>query len=262
MIKPGRCLLSICLTVIPLMLSVSACATKKYVAKQTSVVNQRVSQLENRGKTAFAQQQAEISRLDERVTTANNKLSGVAESAEQANANAGQAMQQAQANASAIQTNTTDISAQSSQIQQLTSDLNYSLVETGNVMFGFNKSDLNTDARAALDLIIQKANGTKRPLVEVIGYTDRAGSKSYNLALSRRRAESVARYLVKQNVALKSISLIGLGEEKAPEVLAAEAKAVDPQATKRQLQGLARRVQIRLYAPGTESSAASAQLQR
>jgi outer membrane protein OmpA-like peptidoglycan-associated protein len=254
----------IALSVVVLALAASGCATKKYVAKQTGVVNQRVNQLESRGKAEFAKQQAEISRLDERVATVDNKLGGVANTAQQANASAGQALQQAQTNASAIQSNTSDISAHSTQILALTNDLNYALVDTENIIFGFNKADLTTDARAALDLIVQKATTTKRPIVEVVGYTDDIGSKSYNLALSRKRADAVARYLVKQNVPLKGISLIGLGEEQSPELLAAELKAVDPAASKTQLRSLARRVRIRLYAPGatsTEATNTSAQVQ-
>jgi hypothetical protein len=54
-------------------LSIYGCATKKYVSKQIDVVNQHVSQLENRDKAALAQQQSEISHVDERVTTVDNK---------------------------------------------------------------------------------------------------------------------------------------------------------------------------------------------
>jgi outer membrane protein OmpA-like peptidoglycan-associated protein len=162
-------------------------------------------------------------------------LVGVGNTADQANTTAGQAMQQAQTNAAAIQSNTTDIDNHTTQISDLTNGLNYAVVESGNVTFGFNKADLTKDAKAALDLIAQKANATQRPLVEVVGYTDHIGSKSYNLALSRRRAEAVARYLMKQNVPLKGISLIGMGEEQTPELLAAEVQAFEPNASKMEL---------------------------
>jgi hypothetical protein len=56
--------------------------------------------------------------------------------------------------------------------------------------------------------------------------------------------------MVQQNVPLKNISLIGLGEEQTPEQLAAEVKALDPNADEKELRGLARRVRIRLYLPG------------
>jgi len=102
----------------------------------------------------------------------------------------------------------------------------------------------------------------------VVGYTDEKGSKSYNLTLSRRRAEAVARYLVQNNVPLKSISLIGLGEEQTPALLAAEVQGIDPNTSKKELRRLARRVRIRVYTPGAGSSEsasgapASAQIQK
>jgi OOP family OmpA-OmpF porin len=251
-----------------LLLSASACATKKYVSKQIDGVNQRIGHAETQAKAVLAKQQRDISQLDERQATTENKLSVVDTTAQQANATAGQALQQAQTNASAIQSNTTDISAHSTQLVKLANEFNYSLLDTGNVTFAFNKWELSKDAQAALDQIIQKATGTPRPMIEVVGYTDEKGSKSYNLTLSRRRAEAVARYLVQNNVPLKSISLIGLGEEQTPALLAAEVQGIDPNASKKELRRLARRVRIRVYTPGAGSSEsasgapASAQIQK
>ena len=251
-----------------LLLAASGCATKKYVGKQIDGVNQRIGRDETQAKAALAQQQREISQLNERQATTDNKLSAVDTAAQQANATAGQALQQAQTNSSAIQTNTTDISAHSTQLEKLANDFNYALSESGNVTFAFNKWELSKDAQAALDLLIQKATATPRPMIEVVGYTDEVGSKSYNLTLSRRRAEAVARYLVQNNVPLKSISMIGLGEEQTPALLAAEVQGLDPNASKKELRGLARRVRIRVYTPGAgpadaaSGASASAQTQK
>src|SRR5262249_40044908 len=89
---------------------------------------------------------------------------------------------------------------------------------------------------------------------ELTGFTDTSGSAAYNLQLSRRRAESVARYLVRQNVPLKNISMIGMGEEQTPELLAAEVQAVDPNATNKDLRSPARRVRVRMYTPNSAST--------
>jgi hypothetical protein len=131
------------------------------------------------------------------------------------------------------------------------------LAETVNVTFRFNKYDLSNEAKVALDSIIEKAKASPRSQIEVLGYTDDIGTSSYNLTLSRRRAEAVARYLVKNDTPLKNISLIGLGEEQTPQLLKAEVEGIDPNATKAQLRGLARRVRIRLYMPGGTSLTAS-----
>jgi outer membrane protein OmpA-like peptidoglycan-associated protein len=82
---------------------------------------------------------------------------------------------------------------------------------------------------------------------ELLGFTDPVGSRSYNLTLSRRRAESVARYLVHQGISLRGIHIIGLGKEPVPPNLLADLQAVDPNATAADSHRLARRVLIRIY---------------
>ncbi len=265
----GLCRILIASATTLLVLAASGCATKKYVSKQIGIVDQRLSKNQTQNNEQFAKQHGEISYLNERVTTTDNKLSAVANTAEQANSTAGQAQQQAQTNATAIQAGTDQIEAHSAELVKLTNNFNYTLSESGNVTFRFNKWDLTADAKTALDIMIQKAMATPRSMIEVLGYTDDIGPASYNLTLSRRRAEAVARYLVKNNVPLKSISLIGLGEEQTPQLLADEVEGIRPNASKAELRGLARRVRIRLYVPGGSTSTAasagadpSAQLQK
>ena len=240
-----------------LVLSVSGCATKKYVTKQIKVVDQRVNTLQAQTNEKFGKQQGEISWLNERLTTTDNKLSAVASTAQQANATAEQALQGTQTNASAIQDSQSAINAHSTELMKMKDEFNYTLAESGNVTFRFNKWELSKDAKVALDLMIRKATAAPRSVIEVVGYTDEIGPSSYNLTLSRRRAEAVARYLVQNNVPLKSISLIGLGEEQTPQLLAAEVATFNPAASKQEIRSLARRVRIRLYVPGASSNAAS-----
>jgi outer membrane protein OmpA-like peptidoglycan-associated protein len=254
----GLCRISIAAAPILLVFAASGCATKRYVSKQITGVDQRLSKVQAQTNEQLKKQQGEISYLNERVTTTDNKLSAVANTAEQATSTAGQALQQAQTNASAIQTNISQIDAHSTELVKLANDFNYTLAESGNVTFRFNKWDLTNDAKVALDMMIQKAKATPRSVIEVLGYTDDIGPVSYNLALSRRRAEAVGRYLVRNDVPLKSISLIGLGKEQTPQLLAAEVGALAPNATKQELRGLARRVRIRLYVPGGNSSSPAA----
>lgn len=264
----GRLRILIASAPMVLVLVASGCATKKYVGKQIDGVNQRAAQAQNKTNEKLAKQQGEISQLYERQTTTDGKLSAVANAAQQANTTAGEALQQTQTNSSAIQVNATQINTQSAELVKLANDFNYTLVESGNVTFAFNKWELSKDAKIALDAMIQKATANPRQVIEVVGYTDEVGPTSYNLTLSRRRAEAVARYLVQNNVPLKSISLIGLGKEQTPQLLAAEVQGLDPNASRKELRGLARRVRIRLYAPGASASAAasdtssSAQLQK
>jgi outer membrane protein OmpA-like peptidoglycan-associated protein len=254
----GLCRILIPSATMLLVLGASGCVTRKYVSKKINVVDQRVSKLQAHTDEQLAKQQHEISFLNEKTTTLDNKLSTVASTAEQANSTAGQALQQAQTNSTAIQAGAALIEAHSTELNNLKNNLDYTLAESVNVMFAFNKYDLTSAAKAALDTIIEKAKATPRSQIEVLGYTDDIGPSSYNLTLSRRRAEAVARYLVKSDTPLKNISLIGLGEEQTPQLLKAEVEGIDPNATKSQLRGLARRVRIRLYVPGGTNLSAAA----
>lgn len=58
-------------------------------------------------------------------------------------------------------------------------------------------------------LVLRKFN---RTLVDVDGYTDSTGSDSYNLALSERRAQSVASYLQAQGIDGRRFAIQGFGK--------------------------------------------------
>jgi OOP family OmpA-OmpF porin len=93
--------------------------------------------------------------------------------------------------------------------------------------------------------------------VELVGFTDPIGSTQYNLALSRRRAEAVQRYLIKNNVPLRGIHIVGMGKEQPPASLTADVQAVDPNASPQDIRRLARRVYIRVYSTGLSQGEAA-----
>jgi outer membrane protein OmpA-like peptidoglycan-associated protein len=68
------------------------------------------------------------------------------------------------------------------------------------VKFGFNRSQLSAEAKAALDAFAKKLLAeNKNVYVEVQGHTDSIGSAEYNLSLGQARAEAVMRYLNMQH---------------------------------------------------------------
>ena len=87
-------------------------------------------------------------------------------------------------------------------------------------LFAFNKSDLSEKGKQALDTFMSQLDlNDKRVTVElinVIGYTDELGSEQYNLKLSKKRAETVASYLL-STYQLNSniIEADGVGEKAA-----------------------------------------------
>lgn len=75
-------------------------------------------------------------------------------------------------------------------------------VETGesflaitNILFEFDKYDLNSEARSALEAVKSILVNHPDLKIEVAGYTDAKGSVSYNLTLADKRAQAVIDYL-------------------------------------------------------------------
>jgi len=81
-----------------------------------------------------------------------------------------------------------------------------------NLEFDFNKATIREHSFASLDkvaqLLIDKGFNLK-----LAGYTDNVGSQSFNLKLSKDRAESVKSYLVSKNADASKIQAEGYGKE-------------------------------------------------
>jgi outer membrane protein OmpA-like peptidoglycan-associated protein len=245
----SRLFLIACLIPVALALATSGCATKKFVSKQLAPINSKISALETKTNDQADREATDVSRLDEKLGSTDSKVAEVASAAQQANTSAAQANQLAQQNQSAIAVSQSAIAANADAIATLDKAMTYSLAAKGEITFAFNQSKLDKTDEAALDILVQQVQSSPRVVFELIGFTDRVGTREYNLALSRRRAESVERYLVRQGVALRGIHIVGLGKEPVPSGLLAEFQAVDPNATAGEARRLARRVLIRIYAP-------------
>jgi outer membrane protein OmpA-like peptidoglycan-associated protein len=242
-------------------LATPGCATRKYARQQAGAVDQRVSEVDKKQTEAIsnleAKHQKDISRVEERAMGAENKANDAARAAQAADQHAGQASDAAK--------NATDLAQQANsragEVGHVVENLDkYKQVSSDGVLFGFDKATLTPEATAKLDQIAQSAQGISRVIIEIEGYTDRTGPKDYNLALSRRRADAVARYLVDKGVQLRRIHMIGLGE-KTDEAMAATA-ANQTGASQTPLTGKAarkemRRVNVNVYAPETTLSASS-----
>ena len=211
--------------VVVLALATSGCATKHYVTAQLAPVNAKVGALETKTNDQADKEATDVSRLEEKQATTDHDVTQVASAAQQANASAAQANQLGQQNQSVIASNQSAISANAASIATLDQPMTYSLVAKGDVTFDFNKSNLGKADEAALDALVQQVQSNPRAVFELIGFTDRVGGPEYNLALSRRRAESVERYLVRQGIPLRGIHIVGLGKEPVPPGLLADVQA-------------------------------------
>jgi len=81
------------------------------------------------------------------------------------------------------------------------------------VFFNFDKSNLTEAGKKIVDSAAAVAKDNVPTRIQVNGYTDAAGTKQYNLALSRRRAETVRAALVADGVAPGRISTAAFGKE-------------------------------------------------
>jgi len=79
------------------------------------------------------------------------------------------------------------------------------------VNFAFNSAELPDSAHEMIDLIAELMRESPQVKLRVEGHTDAAGSASYNVFLSERRALSVGQYLVKQGVDPSRLMLVGKG---------------------------------------------------
>lgn len=71
---------------------------------------------------------------------------------------------------------------------------------------------MRVEAQENLNVLAQRLGQTNVQAVRVEGHTDFMGAETYNQALSERRANVVANYLVGRGVPAAKISAAGLGE--------------------------------------------------
>lgn len=80
------------------------------------------------------------------------------------------------------------------------------------VLFGFDRSDLSTEAKANLDKLVKVLDTYPDTNIEVQGHTDSKGTDSYNQTLSVKRATSVSDYLAANQIKTERITTKGFGE--------------------------------------------------
>jgi outer membrane protein OmpA-like peptidoglycan-associated protein len=195
------------------------CATKKYVRNSTAPIQAKVDQVGEQA-TQNTQQikntQDQVKQVDERAQAG---INGANEKASTADQHASDAMNKAtQAGQSAEQANQkADQASQGlASLRNTVANLDdYKLQTSATVPFKFNQYKLSNDAMQDLDKLASEVQSDKRFFIAVEGYTDAVGTKDYNEALSRRRADAVVQYLVsKHDIPIYRIHMIGLGEDK------------------------------------------------
>lgn len=91
------------------------------------------------------------------------------------------------------------------------------LSEAERVFFDFDRSTLKPAARRVLDTVIAELKRNADLQAEIVGHTDSIGTEEYNMGLSRRRATSVADYIVAGGIVRMRLIVEWRGESQ-PEV--------------------------------------------
>ena len=202
-----------------LLIVATGCATKGWVreemGKQDAQVGQRIGQVDERIGTEAKRVDAVDKRVDSvegrvsqeaqktdgmgvRVGTLETSITSTSEAARGARERADAAMAKAE--------------GVDSRLTRLWSNrYNGKVVETVNVQFGFNRSELDDGAQTTLLGLIKEMQANPGLTVELAGYTDMKGARDYNYNLSQRRVESVRRFLVERGVQIGRIQAVGLG---------------------------------------------------
>lgn len=83
---------------------------------------------------------------------------------------------------------------------------------TTKILFASGSDKLKSESYSFLDKLAQTLNNDESLRVSIIGHTDSDGAEAANLTLSKKRAESVKRYLIDQGVQEDRLQTYGKGE--------------------------------------------------
>jgi OmpA-OmpF porin, OOP family len=222
------------------------CATKKYVRNTTAPIQAKVDQV---GETTQKQgqeiqeTQGQVKQVDEK---AQSGISAAKEQAMTAQNHAAEAMTRANQAADMAKQDSEEIA----NLRQVVANIDdYKQVSDLTIRFAFNKYMLTAQDKEELDQMVANASKNKRYFIAVEGYTDRTGTRAYNAALSRKRADAVTEYLVaKHDIPIYRIHMIGLGDE----------NPVDTAHT-RSARAKNRRVEVKIFSADQSAATADAQ---
>jgi len=189
-------------SVVAMAASSTACATKGFVRNRVGEVNDKVETVSK----SLEETQERTRQNEARITEVDQKVAQVDQKAVAANTAATEARSAADAAAN-----------KADAVEKATKRIVYEVTlseDQGNFKFG--KAELPDEAKGRIDEVAQQLKTNPNgAFIEVEGYTDNVGAKTYNEQLGLDRAESVKRYLYEQHqIPLHRISVISYGSEK------------------------------------------------
>jgi outer membrane protein OmpA-like peptidoglycan-associated protein len=202
-----------------LLIVATGCATKGWVreemGKQEAQVGQRIGQVDER----IGTEAKRVDAVDKRVDTVEGRVSQEAQKTDGMGVRVGtletsitstsEAVRGARERADAAMAKAEGVDSRLTRLWN--NRYNAKVVETVNVQFGFDRSELDDGAQTTLVGLVKEMQANPGLTVELAGYTDMKGARDYNYNLSQRRVESVRRFLVERGVQIGRIQAVGLG---------------------------------------------------
>jgi outer membrane protein OmpA-like peptidoglycan-associated protein len=201
------------------------------VGEQTAQNGQQIQKTQTDLKGVDEKAQNGIGAATEKANGADQHAAAADQHAATADQHAGDAMNKANQADTKADRAMTDLRSVVSNLDD------YKLQTSATVPFKLNQYTLTQPAKDDLDKLATDMQSDKRFFIAVEGYTDKTGSKEYNEALSRKRADAVVEYLVaKHDIPIYRIHMIGL----------ADARPLD-EAGNREARAKNRRVEVKVF---------------
>lgn len=199
-----------------LLIVATGCATKGWVreemGKQEALVGQRIGQVDERIGSEAQRVDKRVDTVEGRVSQESQKTDGMGVrvgTLESSVTSTSEAARGARERADAAMTKAEGVDGRLTKLWN--NRYNAKMVETINVQFGFNRSELDDGAQTTLLGLAKEMQANPGLTVELVGYTDMKGARDYNYTLSQRRVDSVRRFLVERGVQIGRIQAVGLG---------------------------------------------------
>ncbi len=188
-------------------------ARKKYVARQTDPIRDRINELDE----LTASNTKAIKDTDARAQQGIQLASAKANEADQHAIEAGNKAQAAQQTAQQANTRVTNVEQVVTNIDQ------YQPATQTEILFKPGQTVLSQNAKTALDEMATPLKNQRGYVVEVQGFS--SGHGQVAIANSQKMAESVVRYLaLNHDIPIYRIYLVGMGNAPAPAAAAGDAK--------------------------------------
>jgi outer membrane protein OmpA-like peptidoglycan-associated protein len=194
------------------LILVPACATKSWVRE---TLDKRDAQIGRQVETVDLQVSSvgeRVGAVEDRVAKDSRLIEGVDARLDTLGSTATEASETARAAREVSSAATTKAEAVDQRVTRLWANrYNPKLVDTVQILFGFDRADLDDRAQTSLVNLARDLQANQNLTVELLGYTDTRGPREYNYQLSQRRVDAARRFLAERGVQLARIRSVGLG---------------------------------------------------